>query len=499
MTAFSLSRLLKPNGDFYRLTCGILQGLAGAGIAILDLDGRLLAGSEPQDGRQRYPVWVEDQVAGWVAGGDPAAAVAAWISYAAGQEAQKKSMAAELIDRYRELNLLYHLSEHLVSSPDTLSISKVALAEAVRMIPAATAILLSRPSGQEALEKAAVLGQDYAVISSCCLIDRVLQSGRAELANAVSAEDYFDQANGRKISLACAPLKTEKSIQGVILLVDSEKRVFSAGELKLLNAIGLQIAPALEISRLWQLAIEKAKIEREFQMARRVQESLLPRAMPRFPGWSIGNRWRPARNVSGDFYDLIREDQRLGLVIADVTDKGLPAALFMVFIRSAIRSSVNRGSPLAEEISQANRLICQDSHQGLLATMFYARLSPDTGEMEYVNAGHNPPLYYNAQKNQLQLLARTGVTLGMDAHMSYTSQTIHLLPGDMVLFYTDGVTEAINAAKEQFGLDRLMEVVYQLRACPVEQLLDGVDEALADFTQSLPSFDDITLLALKRL
>jgi sigma-B regulation protein RsbU (phosphoserine phosphatase) len=282
-------------------------------------------------------------------------------------------------------------------------------------------------------------------------------------------------------------------------LVRAEGSPFSAGALKLLNSIAMQITPALEIIRLYQVAVDNERMERELLMARQVQQSLLPAEMPRIPGWDFARLWRPAREVSGDFYDLIVEGpDQLGLVIGDVTDKGMPASLFMVFARSALRASMGQNHAPAEAVAMANSLVCRDSFEGLFATLVYARLMPDSGQLTYVNGGHNPPLLYRARQDEIQLLKRTGLPLGVMDNSAYEQVTLQLQPGDFVLFYTDGITEAVNSANLEFGQERLLRAVYELRACSTEEIISGLEQAFNAYADPSQSFDDITMLAVRK-
>ncbi len=514
MAAFSLSKLIKKNGALASIL-GSLPGVGG-NFGILDAAGGLVWGSPAQQGASRAAVELDGQTIGWVAGGQNPDALAALLTYAAGQEQEKKTLASELLERYRELNLLYRLAEILGASPHPGAIAAAALAEAAHIIPAEAGLVLLRSDGKEAqraggkealraggkevLQPAAAWGSPLSLAPGCPLVEGVLASGQPALGNAIPGEACFNGSDIGLVSAACAPLKTEKTTLGVIVLAAAPERAFSAGELKLLNAIAQQTAPLIEVSRLYQVELEKARFERELQMARQVQESLLPQRMPAVPGWQFERRWSPARDVSGDFYDVIEEGpQRLGLVIADITDKGLPASLFMVFVRSALRASITRSAPPERAMINANRVICEDSYEGLFATLLYGRLNTASGELAYVNAGHPPALLYRRAQDDIQLLERTGMALGVDDGVNYTQRSARLEPGDFLLFYTDGVIEATGPQRQEFGLERLKAEVYRLRASSAAGLLDGLEQALADYTAPLPAEDDVTLMVVKRM
>ena len=499
MTNKSLSKLFARNPPLREALDGLLNAMGG-GVGICDSVKVVLAGATPDPGQPAHPIIVDEEIWGWVTGSPSLAPLAALVALFARQEEEKKSLGAELIDRYREVNLLYHLSENLAVSPQLESIASVALAEAMRLSKARTGLILAVADGQAALPITAIQGYSYPSVSRGDLFERVIRTGKADIANDVPGGDYFLEDPGQVISLACAPLKADQQVQGLIVLVHKQGNSFTASAIKQLNTIAMQIAPLLEILRLYQLKVETARIERELMMARQVQESLLPSQMPQIAGWDFARLWHPAREVSGDFYDMIPEgSDQLGLVIGDVTDKGMPASLFMVFTRTALRASLNQINTPAEAIQATNHLICQDSFDSLFATLFYARLCPSSGELTYVNAGHHPPMFYRAQQDEVQLLRRTGLPLGIEIDSVYTERVIALQPGDFILFYTDGVTEATNLAQKEFGIERLQHAVYDLRGESTTAMLAGLEKTFNEFTDPDQSFDDITLMVVRRL
>jgi sigma-B regulation protein RsbU (phosphoserine phosphatase) len=257
-------------------------------------------------------------------------------------------------------------------------------------------------------------------------------------------------------------------------------------------------------AQLVQLAVENIQLEHELQVAREVQASFLPRETPQVPGWEFAARWRPAREVAGDYYDFIPGDgEQLGLVIADVADKGMPAALFMVLTRSIVRASVDRAPSPVDGITHANRLLCADSSGGVFVTLFYALLDPATGEVTYVNAGHNPPLLYRAdpenEDEQLTKLERTGMALGVIADASFEQRTVHLHSGDFIVFYTDGVPDATDAHEREFGMERLQRVLLDCRHASAGDIVSALERAIDDFAGPADPFDDIAIVVAKSL
>ena len=283
---------------------------------------------------------------------------------------------------------------------------------------------------------------------------------------------------------------------------------FSQNDLVLLTAIASSAAIGIENARLYQAAVEKGRMERELQMALSVQTGLLPETAPQLDKWDFATCWKPARQVSGDFYDFIRlggashtlfnAGPSWGLLIADVTDKGMPAALFMAFTRSIIRASMHQVASPAEGITQANQLICDESSHGLFVTMFYGQINPTTGDITYVNAGHNPPFHYHADTQTLERLMPTGIPVGIVEDFTYKQGRINLKEGDFLVCYTDGVTEAVNETNEEFGMTRLEALILEHKNDCAQPLAAALEQAVIDFSPPGKQFDDITLMVVKR-
>jgi serine phosphatase RsbU (regulator of sigma subunit) len=248
-----------------------------------------------------------------------------------------------------------------------------------------------------------------------------------------------------------------------------------------------------------QLAVEKGQLERELQMAHEVQTSFLPHEVPQIPGWEVVARWQPAREVSGDYYDFVpRRDGHLGLVIADVAGKGMPAALFMVLTRSIIRASLGLAQLPEQGITSANRLLCADAAGGMFVTLLYALLNPESGQLTYVNAGHEPPLLYRADGGQLTELRPTGMALGVVEDTPYEQRTVQLDPGDFCVLYTDGLTDVIDAQERDFGIERLQRVLLEHQHAPAADIATALERAVADFAGPSAPFDDVALVVIKR-
>ncbi|MEI7988570.1 MAG: fused response regulator/phosphatase [Chloroflexota bacterium] len=237
----------------------------------------------------------------------------------------------------------------------------------------------------------------------------------------------------------------------------------------------------------------------ELKMAQRVQMSLLPSELPIDDNWEYAVRWFPAREIAGDYYDFIIDRQGYtNLVIGDVTDKGLPASLFMVFARNSVRNSVSNLKKPAEIIKNANCLICTESNQGLFVSLVYAKINPTDGNIIYVNAGHPSPLLFRMDTQLLEEFPVTAMALGVNIDAAFEQCTVSLRPGDFIVFYTDGVIDALNEQGESFGIERLEKVIINYGQLSVDNLMETLETALRDFIGSNHWYDDVTIVITKK-
>jgi sigma-B regulation protein RsbU (phosphoserine phosphatase) len=211
----------------------------------------------------------------------------------------------------------------------------------------------------------------------------------------------------------------------------------------------------------------------------------------------MDTRWEPARQVAGDFYDILLLDRnRLGFVIADVADKGMPAALFMILIRTLIRAAAKEYSSPAAVLKQVNALLVPDSKNGMFVTVFYAVINLESGRMSYANAGHNPPIIRCFDSNDLVELRRTSIALGIFDEIEVEEGEVSLRSGDWILFYTDGVTEAFSSSEEMFGKKRLLDLLLSNKYQSSKEILDVIEESVHEFIKGTDLSDDITLAAI---
>lgn len=297
------------------------------------------------------------------------------------------------------------------------------------------------------------------------------------------------------------PLISQGELIGLINLgARMSEQEYSGDDRKLLGDLAAQAAPALRVAQLARLqqleARRRERMEQELRVARLIQQTLLPKDVPHLPGWQLTTYYQPAREVGGDFYDFLTfPNGRVGIVVGDVTDKGVPAALVMATTRSILRGAAERLETPGAVLERVNELLQPDIPPNMFVTCFFALLDPETGILDYANAGHDVP-YLRTDDGVLELRA-TGMPLGLLPGMDYEEKQVQLKGGETVLFHSDGLVEAHNPEREMFGFPRLRDLVGQ----------DCSDTGLTQFLLSeLHTFagegweqeDDVTLVTLHR-
>ncbi len=298
------------------------------------------------------------------------------------------------------------------------------------------------------------------------------------------------------------PLISQGELVGVLNLGPRlSQQDYSSDDRGLLNTLASQAAPAVRVAQLVRQqqieTRERERIEQELRVARLIQQTLLPKELPAIAGWTLDAYYQPARAVGGDFYDFLPfSDGRLGLVIGDVTDKGVPAALVMATTRSILRTAAQEGQATPGAVlARANDLLFPDIPPRMFVTCLYGILNPHTGVLIYANAGHDLP--HQRQVGGAVELRATGMPLGLMPGMSYEERETILAPGDSVLFYSDGLVEAHNPERDMFGFPRLMTLMSDWH--DTTPLIERMLNELATFTGSdWEQEDDVTLVALSR-
>jgi len=299
------------------------------------------------------------------------------------------------------------------------------------------------------------------------------------------------------------PLVSQGELVGIINIGQRRSdQEYSSDDRRLLNDLAVQAAPAVRVAQLVRqqelAAVERERIETELRVARTIQQTLLPKELPAIEGWEIAALWQPAREVSGDFYDFVYLDNGcLGVIVADVTDKGVPAALVMATTRTLLRAAAERLVAPGDVLARANEVLCPDIPPKMFVTCLYAVIDPLTGRARYANAGHDMP-YLRRRAGGVEELRARGMPLGLLSGMSYEEKEVVLQPGDTLLLYSDGIVEAHNAEREMLGFPQMRSLVEEHSGGAA--LIPFLMAHLNDFTGAgWEQEDDVTLLTVQRL
>ena len=303
------------------------------------------------------------------------------------------------------------------------------------------------------------------------------------------------------VSLAI-PLVSQGELIGLLNLGPRlSEQDYSADDRALLSNLATQAAPALRVAQLVRQQKEEARalerIEQELRVARLIQQTLLPKELPDLPGWQVGVYYQPAREVGGDFYDFMDlPDGQMAIIVADVTDKGVPAALVMATTRSTLRAAAERLVSPGKVLKSVNDKLCYDIPENMFVTCLYAVLNPKDGRLTFANAGHDLP--YVRRHDGVDELYATGMPLGLMPGMEYEEHETRIHPGETVLFHSDGLAEAHNPKREMFGFPRMKE---KMAAHPGgAALIDYLIDELKQFTgRNWEQEDDVTLVTLEHI
>ncbi|HYE13629.1 MAG TPA: SpoIIE family protein phosphatase [Pyrinomonadaceae bacterium] len=334
------------------------------------------------------------------------------------------------------------------------------------------------------------------------IVEEVVNQGRSVLTSDAQHDPRFKSSTvtfqGIRSVLA-VPLGVGDRVFGMIY-ADSpltESR-FTEDHLKVLTTLGSVAAIRVENTRLLEEHLEQERFEREMQLAREIQQRFQPTAPPAVAGYELQGISFPSYQIGGDYYDFILcTDRRLVVALGDVSGKGTSAALLMSSLHAAVHAQVASCRPLTETISAVNRYLADNTPPNRFVTLFYAELDAVTGSLSFINAGHNPPLIAHSGGTTEQLGAG-GLPLGILPDFDYREGRTQLQPGDVLVAYSDGVTEQQNPSGEEFGTARLQEVIERNIDRSAAAIRDKIEAALSAFAQGTPAGDDITLLIVKR-
>jgi sigma-B regulation protein RsbU (phosphoserine phosphatase) len=296
-----------------------------------------------------------------------------------------------------------------------------------------------------------------------------------------------------------APIIANTEVIGVFDIESDELNAYSDDDLEVLMLLASQVAIIIEKVMLHEQLIEKKRLEGQLEVARQVQLELLPAKDPQLEGFDISAYNYPTEEVSGDYYDWVRIfDDQIGLVIADVSGKGVPAALLMAFLRASLRAATHIGYSPHISMAKVNYLLWESIERNQFITAFYGILDVTNKTLTYTNAGHNPPVLVDGDGNY-RFIEKGSLPLGMFRDTRYHEYYLTTESGDLLVLYTDGVTEAHNSAGEEFGRHRLAEAVKAHRHLGARDLIAAVQRMVIDWTEGVGTTDDVTFFVIKAL
>src|SRR5256714_1860882 len=331
------------------------------------------------------------------------------------------------------------------------------------------------------------------------LIGHVALRGKPFVSPDVRNEPRYINARAGTRSEMVAPIISNKEVIGVFDLESDELNAYSKDDLEVLMLLASQVAIIIEKVMLHEQAIEKQRLETQLEIARQVQLQLLPAKDPQLEGFDISAYNFPTEEVSGDYYDWVRiyEDQ-IGIVIADVSGKGVPAALLMAFLRASLRAASHIGYAPHISMSKVNYLLWESIERNQFVTAFYGILDATNRTLAYSNAGHSPALLMKAD-GTYRFEERGGVPLGMFRDSRYYEYFETIEPGEVFVLYTDGATEAMNSSDEEYGRERLIEAVRQCRDLTAREMVDFIHRDVTAWTEGRGAHDDVTFFIIKAL
>jgi phosphoserine phosphatase RsbU/P len=329
------------------------------------------------------------------------------------------------------------------------------------------------------------------------LLGRVAQTGRAIISPDVSQDARYFAARKRTQSEMVAPIISNDRVIGAFDLESDHLNAYSEDDLAVLQMLTSQVAIIIEKERLHVQVVEKKRIEAQLEIARQVQLELLPNHDPQFEDFDISAYIFPAEEVSGDYYDWVRIfDDQIGITVADAVGKGIPAALLTAFLRASIRAGVQTGYASHILLSKINNLLWDSVKDNQFVTAIYGILDTTNRTFVFSNAGHNPPLLIKPD-GEYRFVEYGDTPLGMFADARYHQHFIRFEKGQVMVLYTDGITEAANDADEEYGTERFAKRVLECIDLPAKEMIDYIRKGVADFTERKFLDDDGTLFIVK--
>jgi sigma-B regulation protein RsbU (phosphoserine phosphatase) len=424
---------------------------------------------------------------------------------------ERSNTALPLSDAEQDLNAIQTISEVLTTQIHLDDLLRMIIDRLVATIDADRGTLyLIDPDTNDLYSK--ILLEDESVLREVRvkmgqgLAGYVAQTG--EIVNVVDAyadprflRSFDDESGYRTRNVLTVPMRNPKQqIIGVVQLLNKHEGNFTRRDERMLVAMASQAAISIENARLYDDELQQQLFQQQLETAKSIQRSFLPLDVPQFSGWDVAVAWEPAYNVSGDFYIIHPLGySRTALAVADVCGKSIPAALFMALSVTVLRFIMQLEFSPVQLLQHANHVINSYNEQSkMFASIFVGYLDFATGEMHYASGGHNPPLLYRSATDSFTELKARGILIGLFDDVNFEQQTVQLQAGDTLVMYTDGVTEAMNTADEEFGVQQLEAVIRANASRSADEIRDRILSAVDAFAGERGRFDDQTLVIVKR-
>lgn len=528
------------DGSLPRL-CADLGALAGAQISLHDEKGReIIAGegtvpyavaSAPTPlhaGQRSIPIHIEDHTIGELrVNTDAGERLISCVRHLATTVAEVCDHEIELRHRVRELGLLYRLSEHLARATDVEEVLRIALDSALDVLDMdAGSIVLFDEHAQITADERGIeliasrnLSKDWLDDPRPLSIDRQFDR-RAIAGEIVAVEDLRADPRvlaperlecERLVGFVTAAIVFQNSPIGAIRLYDHEPRLLDSSEQRLVRSIAQQAAVSIEQARLLELQARDRRIGRQLRLAGEIQLRMMPTKMPEIPRLDIAGRYVPSLELGGDFYDAfpvgLSGRPNLGLVIGDVVGKGVPAALLMASVRSSLRAYAQDVYDIDEIVSRTNKALCRDTLESEFVTLWYGVIDPESLHLTYCGAGHEAPMVLSVPPHRppnaadLVELSTGGMVIGVDPSQRYQRGHFDLRRGDVLICYTDGMTDVQNFEQQRFGKRRLQYAIIETLAdkptAAAEEIAEGIFWRIRQFAGLSQQPDDQTLLVVR--
>jgi sigma-B regulation protein RsbU (phosphoserine phosphatase) len=426
-----------------------------------------------------------------------------------------KEVASHGLTTIDKLRMLLDITKKISRSLDLQEVLNLVMDTLDSLIPydAAGIFVLqckdpdSVPPGEEPCEfkSEAVRGYDIDELSDLHLklgegfIGSVALSAQPIISHDVRNDPVYINARDRTRSEMVAPIISNDEVIGVFDLESDELNAYSNDDLEVLLLLASQVAIIIEKVMLHEQMIEKKRLQGQLEVARQVQLALLPPTDPELDGYDISAYNFPTEEVSGDYYDWVKiYDDQIGIVIADVSGKGVPAAILMAFLRASLRAATHIGYATNISMAKVNYLLWESIERNQFVTAFHGVLDASNRTLSYSNAGHNPPLLMNAG-GEIRFIEFGEQPLGMFPQTRYHEYHMSLEPGDVLVLYTDGATEAQSPSGEEFGRDRIVEAIKENYDKPAREMIASLQMAVLEWTGNAGASDDVTFFIIKAL